>query len=125
VPVQIVARHFDLADAMRKRITEKAQHIRRIFDGVLTVHVTLEAEKGRRLAEVVANISHGAPVVARAATPSFAESIELAFDRAEAQLRKHKDRLRDHRVREQQPPTPPGETGGTGEPGAAAPEAED
>ena len=103
MPIQVFAHHMELADEMRERVTEKAQHIRRIFDGVVTVHVTLDVEKERHLVEVVANVSHGAPVVARATTASLGESVELAFDKAEAQLRKHKDRLRDHRGREHEP----------------------
>ncbi len=100
MPVQVFAHHMQLTEATRRRVTEKAEHIRRIFDGVLTVHVTLDAEKERRLVEVVAKVSHGAPVVARVTTQDLGEAVELAFDKVEAQLRKHKDRLRDHRSRE-------------------------
>ena len=48
-----------------------------------------------------ANVSHGSPVVARVTTQNLQEAIELAFDKVEAQLRKHKEKVRDHRVREQ------------------------
>jgi putative sigma-54 modulation protein len=101
VPIQVFAHHMHLSDDTRQRVVEKAEHIRRIFDGILTVHVTLDAEKERRLVEVVTNVSHGAPVVARATTQNLNEAIELAFDKAEAQLRKHKDKIRDRRAREQ------------------------
>ncbi|HPD14604.1 MAG TPA: ribosome-associated translation inhibitor RaiA [Planctomycetota bacterium] len=107
MPIQVFAHHMQLPDDLRARVVEKAQHIRRIFDGVVTVHVTLDAEKERRLVEVVANVSHGAPVVARVTTQNLAEAIELAFDKAEAQLRKHKDRIRDHRPREHGVEVPP------------------
>ncbi|MBM4031154.1 MAG: ribosome-associated translation inhibitor RaiA [Planctomycetes bacterium] len=104
--IQVRAHHMELAAETRERVTEKAEHLRRIFDGVLTVHVTLDAEKERRFVEIVANVSHGAPVVARATTLNLNEAIELAFDKAEAQLRKHKDRIRDRRMREQVPEAP-------------------
>ena len=100
MPIRVFAHHVDLTDDLRRRVTEKAEHIRRIFDGIVTVHITLDAEKERRMVEVVANFSHGAPVVSRVTTQNFTEAIELAFDKIEAQLRKHKDKLRDRRVRE-------------------------
>lgn len=100
MPIQVFAHHMQLAEETRQRVVEKAEHLRRIFDGVLTVHVTLDAEKERRVAEIVSNISHGAPVVARVTTQNLNEAIDLAFDKVEAQLRKHKDRIRDRRVRE-------------------------
>jgi len=101
VPIQVFAHNVHLSEETRQRVTEKAEHIRRIFDGILTVHVTLDAEKERRLVEIVANVSHGAPVVAHATTQNLNEAIELAFDKVEAQLRKHKDKIRDRRMREQ------------------------
>jgi len=107
VPIQVFAHHMHLTDETHQRVTQKAEHIRRIFDGVLTVHVTLDAEKERRLVEIVANVSHGAPVVARATTQNLNEAIELAFDKVEAQLRKHKDKIRDRRVREHVGVEPP------------------
>ncbi len=107
MPIQVFAHHMQLPEPLRARVIEKAEHIRRIFNGVLTVHVTLDAEKERRFVEVVANVSHGSPVVARVTTQNVAEAIELAFDKAEAQLRKHKDRIRDHRPREYGAEAPP------------------
>ena len=109
MPIQVFAHHMELSDDTRQRVTEKAQHIRRIFDGVVTVHVNMGVEKERRFVEIVANVSHSGPVVARATTQNLQEAIELAFDKVEAQLRKHKEKVRDHRVHEQ--------------PAAAAPEA--
>jgi len=97
VPIQVFAHHIEIDEETRRRVVEKAQHIRRIFDGVVTIHVNLDAEKERRCAEIVANVSHGAPVIARVTTQNLNEAIDLAFDKTEAQLRKHKDRVRDHR----------------------------
>ena len=97
MPIRVFAHHMELTDEIRHHVTERAEHIRRIFDGIITVHVTLEAEKERRSVEVVANVSHGSPVVSRATTQSLTEAVDLAFHKIEAQLRKHKDKLRDHR----------------------------
>ncbi len=122
MPIQVFAHHMELPELMRRRVVEKAEHIRRIFDGVLTVHVTLDAEKERRLVEVVANVSHGGRVVARVTTQNLAEAVELAFDKVEAQLRKHKDRIRDHRGRERGAERPAEEAGESSEEESSADE---
>lgn len=101
MPIRVFAHHVELSEDMRLHVVEKAEHLRRIFNGMFTVRVTLEAEKERRVAEVTANVSHGAPVVTRVTTQNLLEAVDLAFHKIEAQLRKHKDKLRDHRVREE------------------------
>jgi len=112
VPIRVFTHHIDVPERTRQHVTRKAERLRRIFDGLSTVRVTLEAEKQRRVAEIVANLSHGPPVVTRVTTQSLREAIDLAFDKIEAQLRKHKDKIRDHRAREH----------GTAKPSAAAPQ---
>lgn len=122
MPIQVFAHHMELSEETRERVRAKAEHIRRIFDGVLTVHVTLDQEKERRMVEIVAKVSHGAPVVARVTTQNLNEAIELAFDKVEAQLRKHKDKIRDRRprVRGETRPVERGMPRAEEEPGEAA-----
>ena len=122
VPIRVFAHHVELSEDMRLHVVEKAEHLRRIFDGMFTVRVTLEAEKERRVAEVMANVSHGAPVVTRVTTQNLLEAVDLAFHKIEAQLRKHKDKLRDHRVREEAAAAPEPEAAEPEDPAAAAPE---
>ena len=120
MPIRVFAHHMELTEDTRRHVTERAEHIRRIFDGISTVHVTLDAEKERRTAEVVANVSHGAPVVSRHTAVTVTEAVDEAFRKVEAQLRKHKDKIRDHRVRE--PAAPGAEPSEPQAPGAAPPE---
>lgn len=103
MPIQIAAHHVEVTACLRERISEKATHMRRIFDGITTLHVTVTAEKERRTAELVANVSHGAPVVAKVTAASLDAAIQEVFEKVEAQLRRHKDKIRDHRLHEGQP----------------------
>jgi len=111
MPIQIFAHHIEVTEEIRLLATYKAERLRRIFDGISTIHLTLEAEKERRVAEIVTNVSHGAPIVARSSAADLREAIDLTFDKIEAQLRKHKDKVRDHRAREhgETKPVPPTE----------------
>ena len=122
MPIRIFAHHMELSEAVKGYVTRKAERLRRIFDGMLTVRVNLDAEKERRTAEITANLAHGPSLVTRVTRNDLREAVDLAFHKIEAQVRKHKDKLRDHRAREQAaaksagpppaaPPTAEGEPG--------------
>ena len=50
-------------------------------------------------AEVVLTVPHGDPLIARAHGDSFQAAIDMATDKVERQLRRHKEKLRDRRSR--------------------------
>ena len=100
VRVQIAAHNVEVTDAVRELVHERAGHLMRFFDGLSTVHVTLGAEKERRLAEFVAHVSHGAPLVSRAEGATLSAAIHEAAEKVETQIRRHKDRIRDHHERQ-------------------------
>lgn len=105
-----------IADELRQRVQEKAEHLDRIFNGITTLHVAFHVEREQRIAEVVANVSHGAPVVAKVAAATLLDALEGAAEKIEVQLRRHKEKVRDHRVREARaeapsPEEPEGEEG--------------
>jgi len=109
VRIQIAAHHFHVGDRLREVIEERCDHLMRFFDGVTTIHVTLNTEKERRIAELVANVSHGAPVVAKAIADDMYVAVHEAAEKVEKQLRRHKDKIRDRRGREAEPGEPAAE----------------
>jgi len=98
--------HVEITDAIRSHVEDKAEQLARIFDGITTLHVAFNRERGLFLAEFVANVSRGAQVVAKVSADSLPAAIELAAEKFGAQLRRHKDKVRDHRVRASQPEAP-------------------
>lgn len=114
--VQVAARHVDVSEGIRELIQERADHLLRIFGGVSTIHVTLSAEKERRIVEFVANVSHGAPAVGKAEADDLAVAIHEAAEKVGTQLRRHKDRIRGHRDRDIEPERRPAEAEENGEP---------
>lgn len=101
MPIRIFAHHMELSVGTRDYVTRKAERLRRIFDGMLTVRVNLDCEKERRTAEITANLTRGPSLVTSVTTTDLREAVDLAFHKIEARVRKHKDKLRDHRAREQ------------------------
>jgi putative sigma-54 modulation protein len=104
--------HVTITDGVRSHIQEKADHLARIFDGFTTLHVAFDLDSGDTVAEFTANLSHGAPVVAKGKAATLHAAIELAADKVAAQLRRHKEKVRDRRTRPSKatpPPEAPGE----------------
>jgi len=114
--VQVAAHHVHVSESIRELIQDRADHLLRFFDGVSTVDVTLSAEKERRIAEFVVNVSHGAPAVGKAVADGLAVAIHEAAEKVETQLRRHKDRIRGHRDRDTEPERRPAEAEDNGEP---------
>lgn len=108
--IELACHHIDATPALRRHVEEKAAHLRRIFDGISTFHVSLHVEKSEVVAEFVANVSHGPPVVAKAAGKTAHAAVDVASDKVEVQLRRHKEKIRDHRGRDhaEQPESSPG-----------------
>lgn len=101
VRIQIAAHHVELTESLRDLIQERSEHLMRFFDGVSTIHVMVGAEKARRVAEFVAHVSHGADVVAKAEAETLESAVHDAAEKMETQLRRHKDRIRDRRDRDE------------------------
>ena len=106
--MQIAGHSAHISDGFRDLIHDRAEHLIRIFDGITTIHVTVTVEKERRIAEIVANVSHGAPVVGKAVADDLGAAFHEAVEHVETQLRRHKDRIRDHRGRGPQAASAPG-----------------
>jgi putative sigma-54 modulation protein len=101
--------HVSITDEMRDRVAEKVEHLSRIFDGITTLRVTFDQGRGLHNCEFVANVSGAPPVVGEVSADTVTAAIDGAAGKVEAQLRKHKDKLRDHRGRasKQQPAQAP------------------
>jgi len=70
-----------------------------MFPGVEHVHVILDVEKHRHEAEVVVQAKGHIHVEAEESSSDMANSIDVAFERAEKQLRKLRDKIHEHRVK--------------------------
>ena len=106
-----------ITPGIRRHVEEEAEHLRRIFDGISTLHVIFHDQKPRYVAEFVANVSHGAPVVAKASGATVHAAIERVAEKFEAQLRRHKEKARDHRAHEAEAAAAAGPRDDAGEPG--------
>ena len=94
--IKTTARNFELTPALREHIEEKLEKLNRIFDQILTSHVTLTVERHDHVAEISL---HGKPVDlnGHGRSNDMYVSVDLAVDKLERQLKKYKGKLRNHK----------------------------
>ena len=95
--VNITFRHLEPTEALKSHAREKVEHVQRYVDRPSGAHVVLYVE----------NLEHHADITVKAGTflvrgqaksPDMYASIDLAAEKIERQLKKHKERVRNHKA---------------------------
>lgn len=95
--IQITARHLEITDALKNYVTEKLNKLNHHFDNILAVKVVLEVEKDMQCVEAVVSVP-GNEFVAKAEDYDMYAAIDGLEDKLDAQIRKHKQKLKNHRA---------------------------
>lgn len=92
-------RHMEASSAVREYAEEKLEKIRKYFHRhLLGAHAVFSVERNHNhTAEFVLTLPNGLGVQARETTEDMYSSIDLAVARIERQVRKWKDKIRDHK----------------------------
>ena len=102
--VDVIGRHMSLGEDQVAHAEAEAEKFGKFFDGVNGVHITFELEHAERLkAEIVCTVSGGKTLIAHERGKTIHEALEFASDNMARQLKKHKAKLHDHRLRGTQP----------------------
>ena len=96
--ITITARHFELTRAIRDYVENACLKIKRYFDHIITLHITLALENNRNICEVSLHASRF-NLQSEAEEMDMYLSIDTALDKIEAQIKKLKDRVTDHQKR--------------------------
>lgn len=101
--INIAARHGHLSQATQERITEKVEGIRRIFDRITGINVTVDLEHRvehheSSWVELRVSLEHHDDLVAVCEADTALAALDGVIDKMEGQLRKHKERLKEHRA---------------------------
>ena len=94
----VTGRHLDVTPALKAYAEERVNHLSRYSSLATEASVILRVEKHRHQAEVAVNMN-GIVIQAKEETPEMYASIDQAVGKIERQLKKHKDRLQNHRPR--------------------------
>ncbi len=94
--LRITGRHMAVTPALRRYIETRFERLDRYAIKFGSVQVTVGVEKLQHTAEVVC-IVNGKPLQAKIATKEMYSSVDQLVDRIDAQIRKRKERLVDHK----------------------------
>ncbi len=94
--VNITFRHLDPTEALKAHARGKVEHIQRYIDRPTEAHVVLYLENLEHKADI--NLKAGPFLLrGRAKSNDMYASIDAAADRIERQLKKHKEKLNNHK----------------------------
>ena len=105
--VEIAGRHIPITEAIRAHVREKLSHLDKYSDRVRRVRATLFTEADQNVAEILASVTHSAPLVAEARSPDMYKAIDAAVAKVEHQVRRQKERAMDRRTRSRAGKAPP------------------
>jgi putative sigma-54 modulation protein len=92
-------RHMDVSQAVKSYAEERLEKIRKYFQGeLIAAHAIFAVERNHNhMAEFQITLPNGIVIQARETTEDMYSSIDLAGARIERQVRKWKDKIRDHK----------------------------
>jgi putative sigma-54 modulation protein len=94
--LNVTGHHVDVTPSMHDYVSQKLERLERHFDHVTNVHVILSVEKLRQKAEATLHIS-GGNLFADAEDEDMYAAIDAMVDKLDRQIKKHKEKLTDHR----------------------------
>ena len=96
--VSISGHHVDVTDSMRNYVNEKIEKLDRHFDQALDIQVILTVEKLRHKAEATLHVS-GNNLYAEDTQEDMYAAIDGLIDKLDRQGKKHKEKLKDQRIK--------------------------
>ena len=99
--VSITFRHMDASDFLKDYAKEKVERVNRYLDRAGEAHITLSLERHLHNADIM--IQSGRWVLrGREKSDDMYASIDLAMDKIERQLKRYKDKIKNHHSRKYQ-----------------------
>ncbi|MBI4371243.1 MAG: ribosome-associated translation inhibitor RaiA [Elusimicrobia bacterium] len=95
--IQLTAKHLKVTPALRDYVQQKVGKAQKYFDHIVWGQAFLSVEKRAHNAEMVVH-APGQTFRALAAAADLYAAIDLASDKIDAQLKKHKERLKVRRA---------------------------
>ena len=104
--IQLTAKHLKVTEPIRNYVRQKVEKVQKYFDHIVWGQVVLFIEKRAHNAEIVIH-APGQTFRVLATAADLYSAIDLASDKIDAQLKKHKERIKSrHKTRREQEGTP-------------------
>lgn len=95
--VTVTFRHMDSSDALKDYAEEKSARLARFLVEPIEFHWVLSVEKKIRHVADVSVVAGGITSKAQEETQDMYSAIDLALDKLEKQVKKHKEKVKDHK----------------------------
>lgn len=95
--ISIEGHHVDLTESLQHYIENKMTKIERHFDQVVDIRVVLSVEKQRQKAEATIHVARN-NIHAHDENSDMYVAIDLLIDKLDRQVKKHKEKLTNHRA---------------------------
>jgi putative sigma-54 modulation protein len=99
VQITISARHGHLSPGTQEKITEKVETVRKFLDRITAIQVTVDLEhRESPTVELRVSAEHHDEFVAIDQAETVLTAIDSVVDKMENQLRRYKEKLKEHRA---------------------------
>ncbi len=95
--IRVTGRHVEVTDEVRGYIGEKAGKLLRFYDRIHEIEVVLDHESEQFTVEVIVRADRKHTFIASDTGPDTFALIDLVTEKLERQLKKHKEKNRDHK----------------------------
>jgi putative sigma-54 modulation protein len=93
--INLTGHHLDITDSLRNYVLDKFDRIERHFDHINNVHVVLQVDKVRQIAEAKMNVN-GGEIFANSESEDMYAAIDTLVDKLDRQVIKHKEKMKRH-----------------------------
>jgi len=97
--LKVTGKKLEITDGIRDHLTDKVSKTITNLDETTDVHITLSVEKHRHFAEITLK-TKGITLHSHEETKDLYASIDKALEKMEKQLRKHRDKAKEVRLKQ-------------------------
>ncbi|MBN1419644.1 MAG: ribosome-associated translation inhibitor RaiA [Planctomycetes bacterium] len=95
--IVVTARDPSITTGMKKHASQKMEKLQRYFDGANHVEVILDREGLQNVVELVITVPRGGTIVCHSRGEDLYAAIDMVIDKAETQLTRFKEKIKDRR----------------------------
>ena len=99
----VTFRHMDATDALKGYAKDRLEKIRKYFPDPISIHVVMSTERFHHKVDVNVQLHNGFKLAGTETTENMYSSIDLVSAKIERQVRRYKEKLRAHKVRDLEP----------------------
>ena len=104
--ISVTFRHMEPTEALKDYARSKLERIKKFMRRPIEAHVVFSVEKHYQVADVTLHVN-GISIRGQERTGDMYSSIDLVIDKLDQQIRRYKERLRDHHARSRRTALPP------------------